>query len=299
MPSTLTSRFLSYLSIMIIVLQHTSFCDAGVHVTDGGRVELPSHNKMLVISCNHSGNVPFDHWEFNGYELQPNDRAEKEIRVEPYNNSLIIVAAKKAVHEGNYTCVFSNKEFGIIYVRAKPDVVLESKDFVQGTNSINIINGDTLSLMCRPKANESIAKITWYIQPEDESDLPRLLKPNPYDNVAINETVTEFGSSASFLTISPASYNHRAFYTCEVHNGISSNRIRILLRVKDRLAALWPFLGIVAEVIVLCAIIFIYEKRRTKDPLEEEEEANGNATTPGKTATPAAKLSQEVRQRKQ
>ena len=37
----------------------------------------------------------------------------------------------------------------------------------------------------------------------------------------------------------------------------------------DKLAALWPFLGICAEVLILCTIIFIYEKRRNKR-LEEE-----------------------------
>jgi len=37
----------------------------------------------------------------------------------------------------------------------------------------------------------------------------------------------------------------------------------------DKLAALWPFLGICAEVVILCTIIFIYEKRRNKR-LEEE-----------------------------
>lgn len=41
------------------------------------------------------------------------------------------------------------------------------------------------------------------------------------------------------------------------------------LRVKDKLAALWPFLGICAEVFILCTIILIYEKRRNKTDLDE------------------------------
>lgn len=43
--------------------------------------------------------------------------------------------------------------------------------------------------------------------------------------------------------------------------------------VADKLAALWPFLGICAEVAILCTIIFIYEKRRTKRMQQEEERA--------------------------
>lgn len=41
--------------------------------------------------------------------------------------------------------------------------------------------------------------------------------------------------------------------------------------VLDKYAALWPFLGICAEVFVLCAIIFIYEKKRNKTELEESD----------------------------
>jgi len=37
------------------------------------------------------------------------------------------------------------------------------------------------------------------------------------------------------------------------------------------LAALWPFLGIVAEVVVLCTIILIYEKKRNKTELDESD----------------------------
>lgn len=39
----------------------------------------------------------------------------------------------------------------------------------------------------------------------------------------------------------------------------------------DKLAALWPFLGIVAEVAILCLIIFIYEKKRSKESDDEED----------------------------
>lgn len=33
-----------------------------------------------------------------------------------------------------------------------------------------------------------------------------------------------------------------------------------ILRVKDKLAALWPFLGICGEIIVLFSVLFTYEK---------------------------------------
>jgi len=38
-----------------------------------------------------------------------------------------------------------------------------------------------------------------------------------------------------------------------------------------KFAALWPFLGICAEVLILCLIILIYEKRRNKSELEESD----------------------------
>lgn len=52
----------------------------------------------------------------------------------------------------------------------------------------------------------------------------------------------------------------------------------IVYLITDKLAALWPFLGICAEVFVLCAIILIYEKKRNKTELEESDTDNSPET---------------------
>jgi len=62
-------------------------------------------------------------------------------------------------------------------------------------------------------------------------------------------------------------------YMCLGINEIGENVDKIHLRVRSRLAALWPFLGIVAEVIILVTIIFIYEKRRKPDEVNDDDDS--------------------------
>jgi len=56
------------------------------------------------------------------------------------------------------------------------------------------------------------------------------------------------------------------------------------VRVRDKYAALWPFLGIVAEVIVICIVIFICERRRAANAKEDMDEDEDDAQNNGKRA---------------
>lgn len=58
-------------------------------------------------------------------------------------------------------------------------------------------------------------------------------------------------------------------YICQGASELGLASGKIHLRVRSRLAALWPFLGIVAEVIVLITVIFIYEKKRKPDEIND------------------------------
>lgn len=76
------------------------------------------------------------------------------------------------------------------------------------------------------------------------------------------------------LLIEKSLMSDRGFYTCIGWNDLTQDektKSEGFVRVKDKLAALWPFLGICGEVFVLCAIILIYEKRRNKTDLDESD----------------------------
>jgi len=91
----------------------------------------------------------------------------------------------------------------------------------------------------------------------------------------------------SVLTIKDTDLSDRQVFICkallkgvEVSNCTASKHCDMaetILRVKDPLAALWPFCGIVVEVVLLCVIIFFCEKKQSAADKEDfDEGSNGN-----------------------
>ncbi|XP_033749146.1 basigin-like isoform X2 [Pecten maximus] len=181
---------------------------------------------------------------------------------------------------GRYQCVFTftpSQQTVTNYVDLIGPPKVNEKSF---DPSKNYVQGDNLILKC-PVTGYPFPTVSW---------LRDGVMLNAGDRVVINDEGSVLNGK---LTIYSLEFSDKGTYKCmanSTYEGFQSAHATTIVRVKDRLAALWPFLGIVAEVIILCIIIFIYEKRRGKQ-MEDE------ADSPDYPANTQDHRTDEVRQR--
>jgi hypothetical protein len=156
----------------------------------------------------------------------------------------------------------------------------------------NVIQGDEYTMSCDGYGYPLPSAIEWR---KDSV----LISTNT--RVRYRDNTTQTNSTLEFLAPDAVQFEDDGAYTCFATNAFgSSNNQTMTMRVKDRWAALWPFLGIVAEVIVLCTAILLYEKRQQSKMAEEEDEKDAEKEKEALTASenePAAPNSDDVRQR--
>lgn len=187
-------------------------------------------------------------------------------------------------------------EFAVIKVRMQPyieDFGLETSH--TGKSSV-VTDGDRLELTCTVRDKSAPVNITWLrsMSPDDEKTMvplpetsppsssnndntnnfsPTMLAspfPSPSDPFAQtftapdqNVAITSIDSHSKKLVIESIRHEHRSYYVCMVDNGITERSRKIIfVRVKDKLVALWPFLGILAELFILFTIIHVWETQR-------------------------------------
>lgn len=159
---------------------------------------------------------------------------------------------------GNYTCIAISN--GVEY---EATIFTISDIRVKVSDNINVVEGEKLRIVCAIVGNP-LPEITWkvlnnktYTESEDRIILQKDERDIPNAVFIINEV----------------QMSDRGEYVCLAYSNLTGSRVdsTSMIRIKDKYAALWPFLGICAEVFVLCAIILIYEKKRNKTELEESD----------------------------
>ncbi|XP_014249453.1 basigin [Cimex lectularius] len=236
-------------------------------VTDSANYKVFDYKLTNTLKCNASAPLTADlaiKWKKNDIMVEP---SEGKLDIKP--NGQLVIHRTVEDDMGIYACVLENttskqhiKSAEIIAI-GKPTAKILQK-MPQGA----FIEGQKISLECIAQGNPA-PKMEWRFGNETF----------PSDTTSTKSDRIKVSQGSPFvlnLQIDEADMSDRGEYICRVWNQASdilnlTIETSMFVRVKDKLAALWPFIGICAEVIVLCAIILVYERNRMKSELEESD----------------------------
>ncbi|XP_056374001.1 basigin [Hyla sarda] len=208
-----------------------------------------------ILTCNltdSSFQISGHQW-FKGNKLLHEDKDDSHVTT--YNITEVNVESS-----GQYICKFLSVRDvdGVINVTVPPHVMAYKKN--EHANE-----GDTGVLTCKSNSYPLVEQWMWYKSSEDGLQ--------PIVNGSEERYFIKSTGNKTELRIHQLDIEKdQGDYICNGTNVLGETGSVVALRVRSRLAALWPFLGIVAEVLILVTIIFIYEKRRKPDEAPEDDD---------------------------
>lgn len=228
---------------------------------DSSTYKTINFTTSLEIQCNTTESDMRMEWYKNDTKLTSTSR----IKIE---DNRLVIERPSVDDAGNYTCkLIHTKGPGNGTVSASKDIIVTMKPIVRIQKDLTVVEGEKLKLECLVTSTET-PYVVW------------TFGNNTYNQSMDRVQLAEHNGvpNAAFI-INEATMDDRGSYTCSATsmNNVTDSA-ESYVRVKDKLAALWPFLGICAEVFVLCAIILIYEKKRNKTELEESDTDNSPET---------------------
>uniref|UniRef100_A0A8C3XVB5 Embigin n=1 Tax=Chelydra serpentina TaxID=8475 RepID=A0A8C3XVB5_CHESE len=146
---------------------------------------------------------------------------------------------------GNYTCVFKRDQ------EVKATFHLQVPQIEGKEHHVVSYVGDSVVLVCKSIKYIPISWI-WYMSNGSDQQLPVSVQWNKY-------TVDEKYANITKLKILKISEEDDRSYWCQAVFKLGESKGKVSLKVLTYMTPLKPFLAIAAEVIILVAIIFLYE----------------------------------------
>ncbi|XP_009282891.2 PREDICTED: embigin [Aptenodytes forsteri] len=161
---------------------------------------------------------------------------------------------------GGYSCTLKGEEISAMFHLQVPKIEGKEKPIVS-------YEGDTAVMICKSFGYTPIAW-TWYMT-------------NGSEQIAINDSlladkyvINRLSANVTHLKILKLTKEDDGVYWCEAAFELGKSKGKLKLRVLSLMVPLKPFLAIVAEVVILVTIVFVYEmysKKKEKSAEDEKE----------------------------